>query len=521
MKNTRKFTLVLFIAISMLLVACTANTADESPKDSDANSNSNSEKKTDIVIAVTAEPTTLMGSMTPDFSVYSINKNIYDRLIDYDGKGNFTPKLATEWKSVDELTWEFKLREDVKFHNGAPFNAESIKYTIDYMLDPANKSVYGSRWKTNLEELKVIDDYTVQFITKTPMAGFLSRAVTDFQFIEPGYVEEVGVEEASNKPIGTGPYKLKEWKKSEYLVFEANEDYWNGAPEIKEAKVRFIPEFSSRLSALLSGDVDLIASVPVDSMERIESDSDSKIISGLTGRPSQILLNTFKEGPLQDVKVRQALNYAIDVDMLLENVMNGQGKKQLGTLTPINLNYTEVEGYGYDPEKALELIAEAGYKPEDIKLTFNTTNGFSPMDSQVTQAIAGELEKLGLDITIQQVEAGVFMERLGSQKIDDMAFMTFAASTDAESYLSFLFAPTGTYRWHNDPELSKEIGATFNELDPEKRQKNFSEIQHRLHDEAVSIPLWTTNDIWGGRKDIEFKPRFDEILEINDIKRGE
>ncbi|PID20955.1 hypothetical protein CSV61_12065 [Sporosarcina sp. P3] len=514
MSNSRKFTLLLLFAISTLLVACTAGTADESSIDT-----GETVDNTKISIAVAAEPTTLMGSMSPDYSVFSINKNIYDRLVDYDGKGNFTPKLATEWKSINENTWEFKLREDVKFHNGAPFNAESVKYTIDYMLDPANKSIYGSRWKSELEELKVIDDYTVQFVTKDPMAGFLSRAVTDFQFIEPSYVEEVGVEEAANKPIGTGPYKLKEWKKSEYLVFESNEEYWDGAPEIKEATVRFIPEFSSRLSALLSNDVDLIKGVPVDSIDRVESDSNAKIISGLTGRPSQILLNTFKKGPLEDVRVRQALNYAIDTDMLLENVMNGKGQKLLGTMTPINLNYTEVPGYGYDPEKALDLIAEAGYKPEDIKLTFNTTNGVYPMDSQVTQAIAGELEKLGMDISVEQVESGVFMERLGSQKMDEMAFMTFAASTEAESYLSFLFTPTATYRWHNDPALLEEIKTSFSEFDPEKRQQNFEDIQNRLYEEAVTIPLWTPDDIWGARNDIEFEPRFDEVIEIVDIKR--
>ncbi|PIC63121.1 hypothetical protein CSV79_13280 [Sporosarcina sp. P13] len=198
-------------------------------------------------------------------------------------------------------------------------------------------------------------------------------------------------------------------------------------PTIKEATIKFIPEFSSRLSALLSGDVDLIKSVPVDSMERVESDSESKKISGLTGRPTLIQFNTFKKGPLQDVRVRQAINYALDVDFLLENVMNGKGQRLKGLLTPINLSYTEVEGYEYNPEKALDLIAEAGYKAEDIKLTMNTTNGYYPMDSQVSQAIAGELEKIGINVKVEQVEAGIYMERMTSKKMDDLFFFTSAA----------------------------------------------------------------------------------------------
>ncbi|WP_066304133.1 ABC transporter substrate-binding protein [Bacillus sp. FJAT-29814] len=510
-----------FIMIcSLLLSACTAGTANVGKKETDSESSGKTDTSS-IVIGLATEPTTLMGSTDPVASTSGIIQNIYSQLLDYDGKGDFIPKLATEWKNIDEFTWEFKLREGVKFHNGAPFNAESVKYTVDYMINPENKSVYGSRWMKVLKEVKIIDEHTIQFITNRPMANFLTVAFTDFHPLEPGYVEQVGKEEASKKPIGTGPYKVKEWKRGEYVTFEAFDDFWGGKPEIKNVTIKVIPEFSSRLSALLSGDVDLIKSVPVDSVERVKADSNSKIISALTGKNAFIALNTFHEGPIQDVRVRKALNHAIDVDSLLKNVMNGKGEKLTSTLTPFNISYTEVDGYDYNPEKAKKLIQEAGFKPEDIQLTLETTNGYFPMDSQIAQAIAGELGKIGIKVTVEQVETGVYIQRATSQKMKDMYFFNSAASVEGENFYSFYFSPAGVYRFHNNPELLEGIQKSFSIFNQEERQKEMATIQNRLRDEAVTIPLWMTEDIWGARKDIEFKPRFNETLEFFEIKRGQ
>lgn len=519
MKYKGKISFVFLIIVCFLLSACTADTANVGKNDSNAGSNGDA-NRTSIVIALPTEPTTLMGSTDPVASTSGIIQNIYGQLIDYDGKGKFIPKLATEWKNIDEFTWEFKLREGVKFQNGAPFNAESVKYTVDYMLNPDNKSIYGSRWKNKLKEVKIIDEHTIQFITSVPMSNFLTLAFTDFHPLEPGYVEKVGVEEASKKPIGTGPYKVKEWKRGEYVEFEAFEDYWEGKPTIKNVTVKFIPEFSSRLSALLSGDVDLIKSVPVDSIDRVKGDKNSKIISGLTGKNSFIAFNTFVDGPLQNVKVRQALNHAIDVDSLLKNVMNGKGEKLTGTLTPFNISYSKVDGYEYNPEKAKQLIQEAGYKPEDIQLTLETTNGYFPMDSQIAQAVAGELGKIGVKVTVEQVETGVYVQRVTSQKMKDMFFFSSAASIEGENFYSFYFSPTGTYRFHNNPQLLTEIQKAFNIFNQEERQKEMANIQKRLRDEAVTIPLWIGEDIWGAKKDIQFTPRFNETLEFFQINRG-
>ncbi|PIC63877.1 hypothetical protein CSV79_09375 [Sporosarcina sp. P13] len=517
MKNKGSLLFFLLIFCSLILSACTASDEKENGSNTDAGSDSS-----EITVALPAEPSTLLGSTDPAAATHLILRNIYNNLMSYDGEGNFVPELATEWKNIDELTWEFKLREGVKFHNGAPFNAESVKYTVDYLTNPESKSAFSGKWVKDLKEVKIVDEYTIQFITHEPKVSFLHNfIINDIHPLEPGYIEEVGWEKAASNPIGTGPYKVTEWKRGESISFVVNEDYWDGEPEIKKATIKFIPEFSSRLSALLSGDVDLIKSVPFDSTERVEADANTKIISAYTGRNTFIALNTSKEGPLQDVRVRQALNYAVDTDLLIANVMNGHAKKLTSTLTPFNASHFEVDEYEYNPEKAIELLAEAGYEPEDINLTFDTTNGYFPMDSQIVQAIAGELEKLGMKINVVQNETGVYIQKATSKGMGDMYFFTSAAATEGESFYSFFYSPTGVYTYIDDQKLLEEIGAAFPIFEEKERQEAMNNIQQKLRDEAVSIPLWISEDAWGAANDVIFEPKYNEQLDFKDIKRGQ
>lgn len=515
MKN--KIVLTVLMLFALILAACTQGTAGEG-KQSNESGNEGAGTAKSVVIGLAAEPTTLMGSTQPAAPTYSIIGNIYGTLMDYDGKGGFTPRLATEWKNIDETTWEFKLRQGVTFHNGAPFNAESVKYTVDYLMNPDNKSAFSARWVNTIKEVKIIDEYTIQMITNEPKANFLHVVCTDINPLEPGYVEEVGLEKAASNPIGTGAYKVKEWKRGESITFEAYNDFWEGEPEVKEITVKFIPEFSSRLSALLSGDADLIKSVPIDSIERVEGDANTKIISTITGKNAFIALNSSKEGPMQNVKVRQALNHAVDVDLLIENVMNGHAEKLTSTLTPYNVSFMNVDEYEYDPKKAIELLAEAGYKPEDLNLTFETTNGYFPMDTQIVQAISGELEKLGIKVSVVQNETGVFLQKATSKGMGDMYFITSAASTEGESFYSFYFSPTGSYTYINDQQLLEENQKAFKLFEQEERQKALNDIQQKLRDEAVSIPLWMGEDIWGAAANLTFEPRYSEALEFFSIK---
>lgn len=197
--------------------------------------------------------------------------NIYDRLVMRDEDMNLVPGLATEWSQVNDTTWEFKLREGVKFHNGEDFNADAVKYSIDRVLDPEANSPTYSYIKT-VESVEVVDEYTVYVHTTTADPLIPARFCRyPTEIVPPKYTEEVGQQGLSENPIGTGPYKFVSWSKDEQVVLEANEDYWGGAPEIKKVIFRSIPETSTRVSALIAGEIDIAVGVTPDEIERVES----------------------------------------------------------------------------------------------------------------------------------------------------------------------------------------------------------------------------------------------------------
>ena len=505
--------LVLLLAISTIFVlgACTEGTSDDSSESSDTPS-SGGEEKDSLVIGFEADAETLIANTDVNYVTDAQISNIYERLIDRDGEtGEFIPVLAEEWENIDELTWRFKLREGVTFHNGAEFDAESVKYSIDYILDEENQSFYRSRW-TMIEEVKVISSHEVEVITSEPAAGLIERMTTDLLIMEPGYIEEVGIEEASKNPVGTGAYQFVEWSRDNYLKLEAFEDYWQGSPEIKNVEFRYIPEFSARLSAFLSGEIDMFKNVPVDTVPEIENAENSQVAEVASSRRNYLALNTFYDGPLQDERVRQAVNYAVDVDELLESILNGHGEKIVGPLASIHEGYVETKDYGYDSDKAVELLKEAGYEPEELELTLETPSGRYPMDSHVAQAIASQLQKIGITVEVQVNEWGTHLEKIQNRETKDMFILGWGPSFDAQSTIEPLFMKDQPYSSFYDEELEDKIKAVNETFDLDERHDGYAGIQHALVDTAAWVPLWQQSDLYAVRENLNFQPRVDEQI---------
>jgi peptide/nickel transport system substrate-binding protein len=508
----KKLFVLVMIFIMALVTACSPETAGTDKSSGKGNDGGKDSKKNGIVIGLESDAATLLANTDVNYITDVQIRNIYDSLIDRDEQtGEFVPVLAKEWKNIDELTWELTLKEGVKFHNGAPFNAEAVKFNIDYILDEKNKSFYLSRW-ANVKEVKVIDEYKVQIITAEPFPTMIARIADDLLIMEPGHVKEAGLEEAAKSPVGTGPYKFKEWVRDDHLNLVANEEYWNGKPSIKNVTFRYIPEFSSRLSAFLSGEIDLFKNIPVDSVEKVKSDSASKVESTGSARINYVALNTFYKGPLQDKKVRQAINYAVNVDELLEGVLNGNGTKITGPLSKLNADYVETKEYSHDVEKAKSLLKEAGYKPEELELTMDTPNGRYPMDSQVAQGIAAQLGKIGIKVKVQVNEWGNHLTKIQKREMKDMFILGWGPAFDAQSTIENLFTKDAPYSSFYDANVEKTIKAALPIFAQEDRKKAFGDIQQLLVDEAAWVPLWQQADLYAVRKDLNFKPRVDEKL---------
>ncbi len=506
----RKFSLFITMIVALFMItACTEGTSEEG---SSNESEGSSEGKDSIVIGFEADAATLIANTDVNYVTDAQISNIYERLIDRDGEtGEFIGVLAEDWENIDELTWKITLREGVTFHNGAEFDAEAVKYSIDFILDEENNSFYRSRW-TNIDEVIVNSPTEVEIKTVEPFAGLIERITTDLLIMEPGYMEEVGNEEAAKNPVGTGPYKFVDWSRDNYLKLEAYEDYWQGTPDIKEVEFRYIPEMSSRLSAFLSGEIDLFKNLPVDSVEQVEQTEDGSAREVSSSRRNYVALNNISEGPMQDVRVRQAMNYGINVDELLESVLNGHGTKITGPLADIHEGYVETEDYGYDPDKAVELLQEAGYEPEDLTLTLETPSGRYPMDSHVAQGIAAQLQKIGVTVDVQVNEWGTHLDRIKDREVADMFILGWGPSFDAQSTIEPLFMLDQPYSGFYDEDLEEKIKQVNETFGIDERHDGYAEIQHELVEQAAWVPLWQQSDIYAVRDALEFEPRVDEQM---------
>ena len=273
----------------------------------------------------------------------------------------FVPALATEWStSEDGRTWTFRLREGVKFHDGADFNAEAVKYNFERILDPEIGSPRRSMIEM-VEKVEVVDEYTVAITTKTPFGPFLAQISSyNLGMLSPTTAGERGKGYAQN-PAGTGPFKLKAWEPGDTLIFEANQDYWGGKPAIDELVFRVVPEDSTRIMLLKSGDVDAIAGVPAFEVETLKGDQNVVLISLPGFRTIYVGMNC-QQKPFDDPRVRQAVNYAIDRQAIVDHLLRGVATVGVGPeSTSIPGSVKDLPPYGRDVEKAKALLAEAGY----------------------------------------------------------------------------------------------------------------------------------------------------------------
>jgi len=373
---------------------------------------------------ITVDPKFLKGRQTQN-----VVRLMFDSLYHRDDDMQIIPWLATSLENPDELTWRFHLREGVKFHNGNDFMANDVKFSIERLME--DDSVWNAR--SFVDTVNVIDDYTVDIVTQEPFAAFMTRLVL-WHMADEEYFNEVGEEGFLESPVGTGPYTFVEWVKDERVVLEANVEYWRGAPQIKTIIFIPIPETATRLAALESGDVDIVTAVPP---EYIDQPAEGVRISTVPGTRSFYLGMNVNVEPFTDVRVRQAMNYAVDIESIIRNVLNGLARPIDNPLLPEAFGYTATPVYHYDPDKAISLLTEAGY-PDGFEMEIDTY----PVLKEIAEAVAGQLSAVGIDATVNVNEkAAVYTkyEPGGSQ-----SFLTSWGNSevDADGILTKQFTST-------------------------------------------------------------------------------
>ncbi len=430
------------------------------------------------------------------------------------------PHLLESYEFVDDLTWRLKLRKGIKFHDGTELKAEDVKFTLERILDPNQNSPRASMID-EIDTITIIDDYTLEIKTKYP-SGPLMVDLT-YQEILPKHAVEAQGEDFFKNPFSTGPFKFVEWVPGERIVFEKNPDYWGGPaevppvgpPKVDKLIFKVIPDSATRMQALKAGEIHISYGFTADQAEEMAKDPNLVVEKVRAARSVFVFLNTHK-APFNDKRVRHALNMAVDVDAIIKNVLKGYGRRIACMSFPGVLGHDpNLEPFPYDPDRARQLLAEAGY-PDGFDAVMMYDEEWR---KDQAEAIAYYLGQVGVNVTIQLMDWGTIKNEYLLKAKGDMYFGSWGCG-ELELYgnVNSTFArekDTYAFQYHNDEvtRLMKEALAT---LDPEQRAQKFMELERILQEDAPAIWLWEQFDPWVYRKEVTFTPRTDERYNLVD-----
>lgn len=466
-----------------------------------------------LIVGQIAEPKSLDPHAVTAVNDFRILMNVYDGLVRYqDGTLEVEPALAESWEiSDDGTTYTFSLREGVSFHDGSPFNAEAVVFNFERMLNeehpfhdtgPFPLAFFFSA----VDSVTALDDTTVEFTLNEPYAPFLSNlAYPTGLIVSPAAVEEHGTD-FGRKPSGTGPFRFEAWESNARVVVSGNADYWGGAPALEAVVFRPITDANTRVAEMLAGGIDLMVEVPPDALGQFGGDERFSIYEQAGPHLWFLILNT-KEGPFADKAMRQAVNYAIDKQALVENVLQGTAEIAAGPTPPaFAWAYNEaLEPYPYDPDKARELIQQAGH--ENAELTFFVTEGGSGMLDPVAMgtAIQADLAEVGLTVNIETYEWNTFLGKVnpgleGGADMAQMAWMT--NDPDTLPYLALrteAWPDNGGFNsgYYSNPQVDELLDQARISTDQAERARLYKEMQTIVHEDApwAFVANWKQNAV--------------------------
>jgi peptide/nickel transport system substrate-binding protein len=407
----------------------------------------------------------------------------------------------------------FKLRQGVTFHNGNPFNAEAVKYSLDKVLDPNFPAWMNFALVDLVKEAKVVDDYTVDIVTVAPTPSLLWR-LTLLDMVDPQYSDA----DMDATPNGTGPYKFVEFTPSQQFVMERNDSYWGTASNFKQVTARIIPEAGTRLAALLAGEVQVINAVSPEMLEQIQASDNATVTTAPTARLVFVSMRNDRP-PLDNVKVRQALNYAIDKQTIVDTILKDIAVVASSPLPPSLRSARGDLAYPYDPEKAKQLLAEAGYNGEEI--VFAVGKGRYPNDDQVGEAIANYLSAVGLNVKYDQGEWATYSaeNRKGKDSPFDAFFQGWSADAlDPVLMLTFLFKSenTASRSSYANPEVDTLVTDAALTNDPAELDELLNSAQQIIWDDAPFVFMYIPKEILGTSSNLKgFSARPDEFFFFN------
>lgn len=470
---------------------------------------SDAEVKDTLVVAQYADPIKLDPQATETSCSTNIMLQIYENLLVMDKDMNFVPQLAESWKfNEDGTELTFNLRKGVKFHNGEEMKASDVKFTLERGTTGPSSGMLLEM----IKEVKVDNDYTATVVLSQPFAPILAHLAHPVSAIlsEKAVTEAEANGQYGNNPIGTGPFVFKNWNPGDKVVLERYEDYWGAKPAYKTLEIRTVVEANSRSLELETGGIDIALRIQPNDVKRMDENEDIKMLrsSGLT--ITYIPINTYYKGvmkpdreptPLLDERIRQAINYAVDMPALVKNVYFGAAAPATGYMPSSVWGFDkELPPYEYNVEKAKALMKEAGY---ENGLELNVICNDNQDHINACEIIKNQLQKIGITLNIQTYESAIFFDNLERAEYD-LSVQNMTVSTCDPDYAMYLtlYSQSPYNRNYENKHVDELLVAARKEIDPEKRAALYKEAQEITWKEAAWLPIAVADELVACRSNI-------------------
>jgi peptide/nickel transport system substrate-binding protein len=452
-----------------------------------------------------------MSNAVPDINA---SFNIFDTLTTRDLDLNLIPQLAAEWKTLDDTTWEFKLREGVKFHDGEPLTSRDVKFSIERTYDPNARTRIATAF-TTVERIETPDELTARFVTKKPDPLLPARLASyGGQILPESHFKAVGPDGFSRKPIGSGVVKFKEWVKGDRLVLEANREYWGGAPDFDIVVFKPIPEAGPRTAALLVGEADIVAAVPVDHLHRVNSSGTSRIEGAFYAGLYVLFVNS-RVPPLDNPKVKQALSLAIDRETILKAIWRGQGIVPNGPVA-------RGDRIGYEPnrpplvydlERARELLQEAGYRNEPVII--ESTQGGVQNDRVMADAIVEMWRKAGVNAQLELIEAAVRAEKQRTKAFKGLSWSDPTSTLqDPDGMMWRVLGPGGSNDFWRHEEFDRLGEEARFSMDDKLRAENYRRMTEIFLEHFPWLPIIQPVESFGVQNYLNWRPHPNQLFQL-------
>ncbi|MBI4242031.1 MAG: hypothetical protein HY613_09960 [Candidatus Rokubacteria bacterium] len=483
-----------------------------------------------VVVAQGVDPTTLDPMNHQETPASNLAVNMFDTLLERDQDLKIVPLVAESYRIVVPTAWEFKIRKGIKFHNGEPLDAEAVKFSLERLVDPKLK-LRGATPFAPLSHVEIVDSHTVRIHTKAPWPILDTQmTVSQTSILPPKYYREKDMAHVARNPVGAGPFKFIRWVKDDHIELAANEQYWRGAPTIKTLIFRPIPDDAVRVAALQNGEIDVAVNIPPHLANIIANHPRLFLSTAPSVRTIQLMYYTHQfdrqhklvgpyQGPIADRRIRLAMNYAVDVDEIIKNVLDEKGIRVATMLTANHFGFDpNLKSIKQDLAKTKQLLTEAGF-PNGVDMVLNGPQGRYVRDKEVAEAVAGQLTKAGIRTQLRTHEWGnylnnmVYIHNAGPVWLIGWGTTTY----DAETVYVPLFRSGKILSNYYHQDFDRMVDEAQTIMDQKKRVELYRRINKLWIEDAAAMPLYQQLDLYGVTKRMVWKARGDERLKGYDM----